>query len=64
MVTPTNEIEPGPQEECDVGIGIVTFVQIQFLGERGSIVFGVEKFAKDALGTASNDDTEGERWVR
>jgi hypothetical protein len=49
----------GFQKEGDVGVGIVVFVQMELLSERGGISFGVEEFAKYALRTASNEDAKG-----
>ena len=32
-------------QEGNITVGIVTFVQIEFLGEGGGAVFGAEEFA-------------------
>ena len=64
VITTPNLIEMGLEEEGDVGVGIVVFVQIKLVSEGGGIVFGVEEFAKYALGTAGNEDTKGKGWIR
>ena len=59
----TKKIELGFQKEGDIGVGVIIFVQIELVGEGGGIPFRVEEFAKYALGTTGDEDTEGKGGI-
>jgi hypothetical protein len=49
-VSTAKSIELGLQEEGDVCVSAVTLVQIEFLGEKGDIIFGVKNSRKTRSG--------------
>ena len=64
VITTTNLIEPGLEEKGDVGVGVIIVVEIDFLGEKGGVIFGVKELAEHPLWAASDEDTKGKGWIR
>ena len=59
----TNSAELGFEEQGDVGVGVVVFVQIELPGEGGGIIFGVEEYAEHAFRTTGDEDMEGKGGI-